>query len=302
MISFRYHLVSIVGVFLALALGIVIGTTALNGPITTDLRKQVNSLKQQRTANAQQITTLHNQLSDANQFAATYGTQLVANTLNGQKVLMIGLPGASSDVQDGIGSMITAAGGKITGRLQLTADYVDPRRASDIDALATGPIHPTALTYPVTSNAGVLGGTLLAYVLLGGGQTTDLTQVLGGFAELHMITESGSIAPAKTVVVVGTGTLPNQDPRGAAELALVDAFVQKGGKVIVAGDAQSATNSGIVALVRSKAKGTISTVDNADTSIGQVSTVLATANVAQSQVGDYGTGAGAQALFPSPPK
>jgi hypothetical protein len=103
-------------------------------------------------------------------------------------------------------------------------------------------------------------------------------------------------------VVVGTGALPQQDPRGATELALVDAFVQKGGKVVVAGDAQSATKGGIVALVRSKAKGTISTVDNADTSIGQVSAVMATANVTQSQVGDYGTGAGAQALFPTPPK
>ena len=40
-ISFRYHLVSIVAVFLALALGIVVGTTALNGPITKDLRNQV---------------------------------------------------------------------------------------------------------------------------------------------------------------------------------------------------------------------------------------------------------------------
>ena len=37
MISFRYHIVSIVAVFLALALGIVVGTPALNGPITKDL-------------------------------------------------------------------------------------------------------------------------------------------------------------------------------------------------------------------------------------------------------------------------
>ena len=49
MISFRYHLVSIIAVFLALALGIVVGTTALNGPITTDLRKQVNTLKSDRS-------------------------------------------------------------------------------------------------------------------------------------------------------------------------------------------------------------------------------------------------------------
>ena len=45
MISFRYHVVSIVAVFLALALGVVVGTTALNGPITTDLRNKVDTAK-----------------------------------------------------------------------------------------------------------------------------------------------------------------------------------------------------------------------------------------------------------------
>jgi hypothetical protein len=301
-ISFRYHLVSIIAVFLALALGIVVGTTALNGPITTDLRKQVNSLKSQRNTQAQQIKTLQNQVGDANQFASTYGSQLVANTLTGQSILLIGLPGAGGNVQDGIASQIAAAGGTISGRLQLTADYIDPRRASDIASLATGPAHPSSLTYPETSDAGVLGGTLLAYVLLGGGQPTDLTQVLGGFAELHMLTESGSIKPAKTVVVVGTGALPLKDSRGAAEFDLISALEQGQAHVIVAGDAPSATQGGIVALVRAKAKATVSTVDNADTSIGQVSTVFATANGAQSKVGQYGTGAGAQALFPSPVK
>jgi hypothetical protein len=36
-IDFRYHLVSLIAVFLAVALGIVIGTTALNQPILNDI-------------------------------------------------------------------------------------------------------------------------------------------------------------------------------------------------------------------------------------------------------------------------
>jgi len=76
-ISFRYHLVSIIAVFLALALGIVVGTTALNGPITTDLRKQVNTLKSDRTTLANQVKSLQQQVSDAGQFASSFGSQLV---------------------------------------------------------------------------------------------------------------------------------------------------------------------------------------------------------------------------------
>ena len=42
MIDFRYHIVSIVAIFLALTIGIVVGTTALNGPVLDDLRGRVN--------------------------------------------------------------------------------------------------------------------------------------------------------------------------------------------------------------------------------------------------------------------
>ena len=44
MIDFRYHLVSLIAVFLAVALGIVIGTTALNEPILADIENQVTAL------------------------------------------------------------------------------------------------------------------------------------------------------------------------------------------------------------------------------------------------------------------
>ena len=37
-VDFRYHLVSIIAVFLALALGIVVGTTALNGALLDSLK------------------------------------------------------------------------------------------------------------------------------------------------------------------------------------------------------------------------------------------------------------------------
>ena len=73
MISFRYHIVSIVAVFLALALGIVVGTTALNGPVTSDLRHQVNGLKTDRSELADQVKALQGQVDTAGQFATTFG-------------------------------------------------------------------------------------------------------------------------------------------------------------------------------------------------------------------------------------
>ncbi len=48
MIDFRYHLVSLIAVFLAVALGIVIGTTALNNPISADIEARVDQLEQDK--------------------------------------------------------------------------------------------------------------------------------------------------------------------------------------------------------------------------------------------------------------
>lgn len=310
MISFRYHVVSIIAVFLALALGIVVGTTALNGPITKDLRHQVDSLKNDRKALSAQVGTLQGQVSNAEKFASLYGEQIVKSSLTDINVLIIGLPGASGDMKDGVAKTVTAAGGKITGRIQLTGDYTDPKRAGDITALATGGVHPIGLTYPSVDDAGQLGGALLAFVLLGKGEPTDLQQVLAGFSELHMIKVEGGdkVTPASAIVVVAGGTLPVDDAGGKTQLALISQLHDKGGHTVVVGSTPSATQGGVVALVRGDQadKGTVATVDDADTALGKVSTALALAGIVRPEpdtvVGHYGTGGGASALFPDPVK
>ena len=310
MISFRYHVVSIIAVFLALALGIVVGTTALNGPITKDLRHQVDSLKNDRKALSAQVGTLQGHVGNAEKFASLYGEQIVKSSLTDINVLIIGLPGASGDMKDGVAKVIAAAGGTVTGRIQLTGDYTDPKRAGDITALATGGVHPIGLTYPSVDDAGELGGALLAFVLLGKGEQTDLQQVLAGFSELNMVKVEGGdkVTAATAVVVVAGGALPADDAGGKTQLALISQLHDKGGHTVVVGSPPSATQGGVVALVRADQadKGTVATVDNADTSLGRVSTALALAGMVRPEpetvVGHYGTGDGASALFPDPVK
>jgi hypothetical protein len=301
-ISFRYHLVSIIAVFLALALGIVVGTTALSGPITKDLRRQLNDTKHQRDDLNTQAKALQGQVDDAGQFATTYGAQVVANQLTNQKVIEIVLPGATDAMQSGVTSQLKSAGAGITGVVTVTKAYLDSGQASGIKSLATSNVHPASQTLPETSDPGKLGGALLAYVLLGHGQPTDLTTVLGAFTELHMISVAGgAVQPATNMVVIGKGA-PSTSFGGSMELSLVDALVQQKGHIVVGGDAASAGTGGLIGLVR--ASGTdrelVSTVDNADSAFGQVSTVLALSSALKNTIGQYGTQNGADALYPTP--
>ena len=75
MIDFRYHLVSLIAVFLAVTLGIVIGTTALNGPILDDLESQVDALEQDKRSLEDRSQTLEGRLDSSNEFQLAVGDE-----------------------------------------------------------------------------------------------------------------------------------------------------------------------------------------------------------------------------------
>ncbi len=302
MISYRYHLVSVIGIFLAIALGVVIGTTALNGAVVGDLRRQVSDLKSQSANQSGQITSLTAQAGNADQIVNTFGARISAGALSKKAVVVLAGPGASTDVQNAVIAQIKAAGGTVSAQLQLTNDFVNPARASDIKALATSGAHPVGLQYPNTDDAGALAGSLLGWVLLGHGQATDLTQVLSGFGSLNMIKPLGATpAPGNAVVLISTGTLPAGGP-GQTLLSMLGQLASpaSGGPTVLAGDAASDIGGGVVALARANTavNQTVSTVDNAGTAVGQLGTALALSQAIAKHVGQYGTGAGASSVLP----
>ena len=89
MIDFRYHLVSLIAVFLAVALGIVIGTTQLNGPVLTNLQDQVSALQTDKRLLEDETQSLQTQLDSQGGFAEEVGPALVAGTLAGRRVLLV---------------------------------------------------------------------------------------------------------------------------------------------------------------------------------------------------------------------
>lgn len=302
MISFRYHLVSLIGIFLAIALGIVIGTTALNGAVLGDLRRQVSDLKQADSAAAAQNRALRAQAGSADLLAQSFGAKIAAGALAKKPVVLVGAPGASKSLRQAIASAITTAGGSVSGQIQLAKAFTDPRRAADIQSLVTSGAHPLGLQLPTTDNPGLLAGAALGYVLLGHGQGTDLTQVLAGFGTLNMLKVDGSaIAPGAAVVLIAPGGLPKNDEGGAMLLAMATELGTLGGPTVIAGDAAAANGGGLVGLVRADnaAQKSVSTVDDAGTPLGQLTVALTVADTIGGHKGaDYGTANGAEALLP----
>ena len=315
MIDFRYHLVSLIAVFLAVALGIVIGTTQLNGPLTDNLQTQVTALQDDKRSLEDQTQLLQTQLDDVGSFDEAVGPTLVENTLTGESVLLVvASPDLDTEVAEGVTALLGAAGATVTGTVRLTDTYADPAADGTVESYLAGPGVPATVTRPATEDVGELTASVLAQVLMVPGDgsldagippsTTDTSTVLAGLAELDVLSQdTSSVSPADLAVVLTSGTVAggeDADARTTDLVQLATALDAEGSGVVVAGDLASVGEGGLVEAVRSDrtASAAVSTVDNVDTPAGRISTVLAVAAERRGTSGEYGVGEDTQPVPP----
>ncbi|MPQ99754.1 copper transporter [Modestobacter sp. I12A-02628] len=311
MIDFRYHLVSLIAVFLAIALGIVIGTTALNGRLVDNLESQVSGLQEDKRTLEDTNQGLQARLDDVGAFEEAVAPSLVGDTLTGRSVLLVLADDVATEVVDEVSSLLGSAGATVTGTVSITEAYSDPTVAPSLESYVNGPGVPTGVQPTPSSDTGELVAGVLAQVLMTppaesgqppAAQTSgELASVLSALAGLDVLSyDTAPTERADFAVVLGTGPLGvGGDADATALLQLVTALDTEGSGVVVAGDAASATG-GLVAAVRADAtvSAAVSTVDNVDTAAGRISTVLALPAEARALSGAYGTGEDTE---PAPP-
>jgi hypothetical protein len=310
-IDFRYHLVSLIAVFLAIALGIVIGTTALNGRVLDDLKGQVSSLEQDKRGLEDSTQQLQAQQDTDEAFAAAVAPALVDGALAGRSVvLVVSNDQVSSDTVDEVSALIGQAGGTVSGTLRLQPAYSDPATASALENYLTGGGLPAGVQLPASGDVGAQVASLVAQVLMvpaGGAapSTADLSSVLAGLSALDVLSQdSASITPADFAVVLTAGAFQGDDAdaRNATLTQLAAALDAAGSGAVVSGNADSAGSNGLVGALRDDptTSAAVSTVDNVDSTAGQISTVLALGREGQGTSGKYGTGQDTQPVPPVP--
>ena len=93
MISLRYHIVSLVAVFLALALGIVVGSTVLQEGTVSVLRATSEAVRAKSEENSRKNVELTRQIGDLQRFGVAVLPELVQDRLEGRSVVQMGVPG-----------------------------------------------------------------------------------------------------------------------------------------------------------------------------------------------------------------
>lgn len=313
MIDFRYHLVSLIAVFLAIALGIVIGTTALNAPILEDLEGEVAALAEDKRELETRTQELQAQLDTSDAFEQAVAPSLVAGSLAGRSVVLVATgEDVPEETVEEVTTLVGEAGGTVTGTIRLQPGYSDPATAAEVQSYVTGPGLPTGVVLPETDDTGQLVGALLAQVLMRPAtpgatapDTAALSSVLAGLRALGVLdVDSDSVTPADFAIVLTAGAPTGDDAADRTDtlLDLALALDAGGSGAVVAGDAASAGEAGLVGAIRADPEhsAAVSTVDNVDSASGRISTVLALGREGEGTSGAYGTGEDAQPVPPVP--
>lgn len=269
----RYHLISLISVFLALAIGILLGVAmADRGVISDRLQAQVTEIRDlaanQRTAIAErdeEIVNLRDRTATDGEIAERMSRVLVSNALDGTNVALVAGPWADGETVDGVESVLIEAGANITSNMPLD----EPR----------GPLETT------------FGETTR--------ETTARVENIYAAQTRDVLDASGEAGTTEVVVFVGGGAVPDDAPPGALRAVtdsvrtMFETWLDSGLEVV--GAESSTARRSDVELFQEVG---IPSVDNADRPSGQAAIVVV---IEEDLDGSYGTKDTASDLFPPVP-
>lgn len=322
MIDFRYHLVSLISVFLALAVGIVLGAGPLRESLGTQLSSQVEQLRTEQDAMRAEAEDLSSQNDQLASFITEIGPELVAGTLPGAQVAVLTDDSSTRSSVDRMITLLEDAGATTVLNVGLEEALWEPsqadRRAEAVTEISA--IAPALLDTSVDDSESL---SALVVTLLQPEGPEDLTadlraQVWQVLLDRQLVTIDGGDAATVDAVVYAaadqsefvdeadddsTATLRAQGQL-TAQNAMLEALTSSGLPSVIAGATPG--NDGTVSLlrtVRGDARfSSLSTTDRLQAADGPVLAVLALIEQTRGGSGSYGTTTEAEERLPSLPE
>jgi copper transport outer membrane protein MctB len=313
-ISPRHHAISLAAVFLALAVGVVLGSGLLSDNLLSGLREEKRDLHSQINALNDQKIVLNEKLVKANDFDSQVADRIVHGALAGKSVIVFRTPDSRDDDVAALSKVIGQAGGAVSATLSLTSEFVDANSAEKLRTVVNSSIVPAGAQLRTTlvdqgSQAGDLLGIALlinrdpAVASVDDSQRDTVLAALRdtGFIAYPPDTHVGAANAA--VVVTGGGLGDDAGNQGVTVARFAVALAPHGSGVVLAGRDGSASGTGAVAVTRADSTMTpvISTVDDVEGEQGRITAVLALQDLINGgRTGQYGIGHGATSITVAP--
>jgi hypothetical protein len=308
MISFRFHLVSIVAIFLALGLGVLTGTTVLNRGIVAQLERQTDQLASQSGELRRTVRDLEAETGVWRQFGEGIMSVVVGDRLEGTDVVVVTQQGSTPDALRGVRDSLEAAGASVVGEVVIDGrmslrDQEDRSTLAEILGADSSLAQEELLLVAADRVANQLA--------FGSGGSDDVIQAMSeaGFLSEEredregspVVLPDGRDAEGPVIVVVGGGgDNPSLDP-SAFLVPLVERLVLDG-QTVAASEGTSSEHEFVTVLRGGEVADRLVTQDNVDQTPGEVGLVLAIENLVEGgDAGHYGIKSGASDLLPELP-
>jgi copper transport outer membrane protein MctB len=308
-ISLRSHAISLAAVFLALAIGVALGSGLLSNTVLSGLRDDKHQMQNQINGLTDDKNALNEKLSAAGEFDAQMSPRILKDGLTGKSVVLFRTPDAADDDVEALTRFIGQAGGTVSGTIALTQEFVDANSSEKLLSVVNSPIVPAGRQLSTKSvDQGSQAGDLLGIALLRGkdpaAPAVDDTQrdaVLAALRDTGFVAYGSQHVGAADTALIVTGGALREDAgnQGATVARLAAGLAPHGTGTVVVGRDGSATGTAAVAVTRSDKAltGAVSTVDDVDSQSGRITTVLALQELTGGgKPGQYGIGQGATAV------
>lgn len=308
--DFRYHLVSLTAVFLALAVGVVLGSGPLHNTFVGRTQQQLDTLETELEAAEAAVARGDDAASTGRQFADEIAPRVLTQTLLGQQVAIIQTAGASDEDVTGVRDRIVQAGATVTSELTVDESWTHPDQVAFRSSLATtmapnvvgldddAPVddvlaHALAqMLLPTVVPEGVNPASVEDEVIDPAGAAARAALLLQLLTESELL--AGTVSGEVTAVVIVAGAGADDDQRRAQEssvLAVVAAAAADYAAGVVVASGPDADGDVPSAIANSaEASGVVSTVVDGTGVFGQISTALALSRTLDGSIGHYGPG------------
>jgi hypothetical protein len=305
-ISLRYHIVTIVAVFLALAIGLLAGSAFVEPGLVNQLRTQTDNLANRVAQREAELTEARADADALGAFVDSALPALTQNRLFGEEVVILAQDGVEDAVLGEAQRSLVDAGASLVAVISVRDEIAsgNPETQARLAELVGSPGSPpeqaTELAVAALAERlaeGAVGvapeDDLLARLLSEG----FLAPVGAGLSEADL-QEVGTDGQVVVVLAGGQDEEPAVPPEEFA-IPLVRSLSERG--VPVAAGESSTTLVPFVAGVRDGGIDGLVTVDDLDQSMGGAALVLGLDElIATGQGGAYGIKDGAEPLPPAP--
>ncbi len=309
MINFRFHLLSLVAVFLALALGIVMGSTVVDRAIVESLRTQIGDVRDRARSARAENDALRRELDRRDAYLRAVAPFAVSGRVPDVAVAIVAVRGVDEERVGELADLVGRAGGTVTTVAWLEDPWALGEARREQAAALARLLGVPRRSDPVLREAAARA--LLGRLRDGPGPDTDVLADLERLGFLRTVPAPGAEGPvgeaaavpvARVVLAGRSDALP-----GVRRLSVVlaEAAVAAGLPAVVAeelaADDPDSPRGRWVAAVRADADlaRQVATVDHLDLTEGRVAAVLALAELARGVAGSYGYGPGATAPLPA---